>query len=123
MRTPNRMDVPEQFLKVHYGPNSNQEGRKKFEEWVRSKREKVQREPTFDSVQAATNKAVSMRKQEPLSHPSVWKEPRDMGKRYTVVRIEHRENAYIAGYKEVISEQDVHDMANGKNRVDDIEEA
>lgn len=116
------LDVPNEFLDMYYGPNSNPEGRKRFEEWVRSKREKVQREPTFDSVQAAANKAVSMKKQEPLSIPSVWKEPRDMGKRYTVVRIEHRENAYVAGYKEVISEQEIHDMANGKNRNDNIEE-
>lgn len=107
-------DVPKEFLKMYYGPNSNPEERKKFEEWVRSKREKVKRELTFDSIQAAMDKAVSMKKQDPLSHPSVWKEPRDMGKGYTVVRSEHRENAYVAGYKEVITEQDIHDMAKNK---------
>lgn len=125
MENPNRMDVPEQFLEMYYGPDSDPDERGDFEEWVREKREEVQREPSFDSIQEATSKAVHLKKQDPLCSPSVWKEPRDMGERYTVVGIEHREDAYVAGYKEAVDEREIYDIVlgrAGKNRIDNVEE-
>lgn len=125
MRNPARIDVPEQFLKVHYGPKSNPEGRKKFEAMVKSRREKLKGAPAFDSVQTATKKAVATHKEDDLSIPSVWKEPRDVGKKYTVIKIAQREDAYISGYKEVVDQQEIHDISIGRageHRYDDIEE-
>lgn len=118
-------DVPKEFLRMYYGPDSNPERRKDFEEWVRSKREKLRKEPAFDSVQEAVKKAVDMDKKEPLNLPSVWKEPRDVGKRYAVIRNERLEDAYIAGYKEVVGAQEIRDINLGrseKHRFDDIKE-
>lgn len=124
MRKQSRMDVPEQFLKVHYGPDSNPEARKDFEEWVNAKREKLKKEPAFDSIQEATRKAVIIQRNDPLSNPSVWREPSDVGRKYTIIRLENRENAYVAGYKETVNSQKIHDIANGRveERIDTIEE-
>lgn len=124
MRNQGRMDVPKEFLLKYYGKDSNPERRKGFEEWIKTKREKLKREPAYDSIQAATNKAVSMAKAEPLSNPSVWREPSDVGEKITVVKFKDRENAYVAGYKEVVDGQTIYDIANGRETdgIDTIEE-
>lgn len=124
MRNPARMDVPEQFLRVHYAKDANPERTKAFEKWVMSKREKLKKAPAFDSEQEATTAAVNMLRKDQLSSPSVWREPKDVGRKHTVIRSENRENAYVAGYKETVNEQAIFDIANGRKAdgIDTIEE-
>lgn len=47
MRNPNRPDVPKEFLKRYYGPDSDPKERKDFEEWIRAKREKLKKIECF----------------------------------------------------------------------------
>lgn len=118
------MDVPEQFLKMYYGPGSDPERREKFEEWIKSKRNKLKNEPAFETPQEAIEAAKKLAQREEYSFPSVWREPKDVGKRYTVIHTRNRENAYVSGYTEVVDEQKIFDIANGRqsDSIDEIEE-
>ena len=92
--------------------------------WIKSKRNMMQKEPTFDTEESAVKAAVAMLKKDKLSLPSVWKEPSDIGTKYAVVHTDNREKAYISGYTEVVGEQEIFDKANGikRDHIDEIEE-
>jgi len=124
MKTIGRPDVPKEFLDRYYGPKSRPEDRKEFEEWVRAKRATLNRSPAFHGITEAARKAVEMYRKDEESIPSVWKEPKDMGQRFTVVHHDLRENAYIAGYKEVLDSQKIYDLKKGRTdeRIQNIKE-
>ena len=116
MRARPEFDIPKEFLEVHYGPDSTPEGRKDFEKRLKTKREIIKGEPAFNSINEAINNAVNTLIQQKDHFPSVWREPKDIGKRYVVVSFKNRENAYVAGYKEVVDDQKIYDIANGNRR-------
>lgn len=106
-------------------PGMTGERLKKIEQWIKSKRAIMLQQPTFPTEEKATKEAVALRRRDPVSNPSVWKQPKDVGKQHTVVVSKHRENAYIAGYEETVDEQEVCDIAlgrGGKDRYDEIED-
>lgn len=98
--------------------------KKHLETFVESKLKKMRSAPTFPTAEAAKKKAVEDSKRNDLTFPSVWKEPADVGNKYIVVHTESREDAYTAGYTEVIDEQKIFDAAKGvrKSDIDHIEE-
>lgn len=124
MKTTGRMDVPQEFLERYYGPNSGAEERKDFEAWVRAKRDSLKGSPAFLSVEEAAKKAVDATKQDDLDISSVWKEPEDIGERFVVISADLREDAYIAGYKEVVDERAIVDLIKGdeSSNIQEIEE-
>lgn len=93
--------------------------------WIEAKRKIMRQEPTFITPKEAIAAAVKLLKREQFSFPSVWKEPKDIGKKYAVVHTKNRENALISGYTEAVGEQDIHDIATGNRRnqrFDEVEE-
>lgn len=88
--------------------------------WINSKRAKMKAAPAFDSEEKAVKGAVQTLKRDKLSNPSVWKEPKDVGKKYAVVALPLREDAQISGYTKTVNEQRIADIAN--RRIDEIEE-
>lgn len=102
-------------------PNMTEDDRRRLIDWIKSKRKKMQKAPTFDDESTAVKAAVRDLKQERVMMPTVWKEPEDIGKRYAEVEMELREAAQISGYTETVDFQKIVDIANGRG-VDDIEE-
>ena len=101
-------------------PNMTSEEKRNLEYWVRSKREIMKSAPAYPTEDEAKNGAVEMLKREELSLPSVWREPRDVGRDYAVVDSPKREAAQISGYTETVDQQSIFDIARGD--VDEIEE-
>lgn len=89
-------------------------------EWVESKRKIMRQSATFAELKEAVKAAVLMLKKDKLSMPTVWKEPKDIGKKHAVVHMKDRENAAISGYTQEVKAQAIFDIANGN--VDQIEE-
>lgn len=112
------MKIPKVFQRKGMGTDE----KKHLLAWIKSKRNMMQKDPTFDTEESAVEAAVAMLKKDSLSLPSVWKEPDDIGAKYAVVRNENRENAYISGYTEVVGKQEVFDKANKRDHIDEIEE-
>lgn len=102
-------------------PGISDSDKKRIEAWVAEKRKKLSKSPRFETTDEAIGAAVQMAKEEEYSFPSVWKEPRDVGKKHAVVHMQLREDAQNAGYSEEIGEQKIFDLANGRD-VDEIEE-
>ncbi len=106
-------------------PGMTGEKKKMIELWIKSNRAIMLQQPTFQTKERATKEAVALSRRDPLSDPSVWKQPKDVGKQHTVVVLKHRENAYIAGYEETVDAQEVYDISigrGGKDRYDEIED-
>lgn len=102
-------------------PGMTEDEKKRLISWIKTKREKMRKAPTFDDENAATKAAVQDLKQEKVLMPTVWKEPRDIGQKYAVVEMELREAALISGYTETVDFQRIFDIANNRG-VDEIEE-
>lgn len=120
----NRPDVPKEFLSRFYGPESRPESKKRFEEGLKEKRAKMAKLSKFNNLPDATKEAVKIYQEEDYECPSVWQEPRDVGREYVAVRIEDRENAYFSGYKEIVNETRIARIAQGRpyEDVEEIEE-
>lgn len=101
-------------------PDMTEDEKRKLIAWIETKREKMQKAPTFDDEREATEAAVRDLKQERVLTPTVWKEPSDIGQKYAVVPMELREAAQISGYTEVVDFQKIVDLE--KRSVDEIEE-
>ena len=101
------------------GMTADQKGR--VAALVKESRKEMRKAPAFDTKDAAVEEAVELSKRERLSHPSVWKEPQDLGTKYAVVRSEIREEAQNAGYTEEVNEQKIFDLANGIKRDETVE--
>lgn len=113
------MNIPKYLQR----PGMTAEAKKRLEDFVKKHREIMKKAPTFPTQEEAVKGAVKMAKNEALSFPSVWKEPKDIGTNYAAVHTENREDAQISGYEETVGEQEIHDLANGiKREVDEIEE-
>lgn len=95
-------------------PGMSREDKEQQAKLIAAARETVKKEPTFESTQAAIKLAVAELKRDKYSFPSVWKEPPDIGKKYAVVHTQNREKAGIGGYSEVVDEQRIFDIANGR---------
>ena len=101
-------------------PDMTEEEKRSLEEWIRSKREIMKSAPAYPTEDEAKNGAVEMLKREEQSLPSVWREPRDVGRDYAVVDVPKREAAQISGYTETVDQMSILDIAKGD--VDEIEE-
>lgn len=101
-------------------PDMTEDEKRRIIAWIKKKREKMRKAPTFESESAATNEAVKELKEERAMLPTVWKEPKDIGQKYAVVPMELREDAGISGYTETVDFQKVFNIAN--RGVDEIEE-
>lgn len=102
----------------------SEDRKKQLEAFVETRRKMLRAAPTFETQDAAQEAAVKMAKKNEYSFPSVWKEPEDIGTKYAVIHTELREDAYNAGYAEVVEEQVIFDKAKGVTRksIDEIEE-
>ena len=101
-------------------PDMTKEEKSRLEEWIKSKREIMKNAPAYPTENEAKNRAVEMYKREKPSLPSVWREPRDVGRDYAVVDVPKREAAQISGYTETVDQQRIYNIAKGD--VDVIEE-
>lgn len=110
------MNIPKYLQR----PDMTGEEKKRLIAWIKTKREKMRKAPTFEREDQATKAAVQTLKREKLSNPSVWKEPEDIGRKYAVVVLPLREAAQISGYTETVNQQRIFDIAN--HRIDEIEE-
>lgn len=99
-------------------PEMSAEHRKRILLFVMESRKEMSNAPAFDTVEEAIEVAVLMDKSQEYSFPSVWKEPTDIGHRYTVVHHQIRHVAHNAGYTEEIDEQKIFDLTRGINRED-----
>lgn len=111
------MKIPERFQRK----GMTAEEKKRLEAWIKSKREIMSKTPTFEAQEEAVQAAVKASKKDQYSFPSVWKEPEDIGDNFAVVHTQDKENAYISGYNQVVDEQKIFDLANGRG-TDEIEE-
>lgn len=100
-------------------PNMTEDEKRQLIEWIKTKREKMRKAPTFDEERAATTEAV-MDLKRGVMMPTVWKEPRDVGQKYAVVEMGLREDAQISGYTETVDFQRIVDLAD--RDIDEIEE-
>jgi len=101
-------------------PGMTNEDKSRLEEWIKSNREIMKSAPAYPTEDEAKNRAVEMLKREEMSLPSVWREPRDVGRDYAVVDTPEREAAQISGYTETVDQQSIYNIARGD--VDEIEE-
>lgn len=101
-------------------PGMTNEDKSRLEEWIKSNREIMKSAPAYPTEDKAKNRAVEMLKREEMSLPSVWREPRDVGRDYAVVDTPEREAAQISGYTETVDQQSIYNIARGD--VDEIEE-
>lgn len=101
-------------------PNMTEEDKSRLEEWIKSKREIMKNAPAYPTEDEAKKGAVEMLKKDDESWPSVWREPRDVGRDYAVVDNPKRETAQISGYIETVDQDTIYDIAKGD--VDEIEE-
>lgn len=86
---------------------------------LKDKAEKVMRkEATFASENEALEAAKKYTEDDLVS---IWKAPKEMGGKYTIVKFENREEAGICGYEEVCSFLEVARKVNGRG-IDEIEE-
>ena len=105
-------------------PGMPAEQKKRVVAFVKECRKALSKSPAFDTTEEAVDEAVKQAKKEEFSFPSVWKEPRDVGQKHTVVHTKLREKAQNAGYTEEVGEQKIFDLANGikRDETDEIEE-
>lgn len=96
------------------------ERKKRLEKFVASARESVRKEPAFASLEEAKKAAVKLSRKDALLFPSVWKEPKDVGSKFVVVRTENRENALNGGYTEEVDEQTVHAEAHKYDSIEEV---
>lgn len=102
-------------------PDMTEDDKRRMIAWIKTKREKMRKAPTFENEDMAVKAAVRDFKQEKAMLPTVWKEPEDIGKRYAEVEMGLREDAQISGYTETVDFQKIFDIANGRG-IDEIEE-
>ena len=112
------MNIPKHLNRT----GMTEERKKHVEKFVNECRKALRKAPAFDTTDAAIEAAVQMAKKEEYSFPSVWKEPRDIGKNHTVVIQDLREKAQNAGYTEEINEHKIFDLANDIKRDEDTDE-
>lgn len=100
--------------------NMTDEEKRDLMSFVEDKRRIMRNAPAYPTEDQATDGAVEMLKADQLSLPSVWREPRDVGRDYAVVELSKREAAQVSGYTERVDQQKIFDIAKGE--VDNIEE-
>lgn len=106
------MEIPKHLLL----PDMPEEHRIRVVAYVKACRKALNDSPSFDTIDAAVEAAIKMENAEKYSIPSVWKQPQDMGTKYTVVHVSLREKAQNAGYIEEVDEQAIADLVNGITR-------
>lgn len=111
------MNIPEHLRR----PDMTAERKKFLEEWVAAKREIMRGAPTFNTTEEATAEAIRLLKEDELTNPSVWKEPKDIGNKYAVIHSQDRENAYNCGYTEAVDTSRLYELMRG-DEIDEIEE-
>lgn len=105
-------------------PDMPKEVADRLENMVLEKRKMLRDLPAYDTPKEAINEAVRAFKKNRDSWPTVWRQPDDMGVKYTVVDFSNRENAMMAGYTERTGEMEIFNMAtkNSDRGVQEIEE-
>lgn len=100
--------------------NMSAEDKRELESLIEDKRRIMKEAPAYPTEDQATDGAVKMLKANEQSNPSVWREPRDVGRDFAVVELSKREAAQISGYTERVTQKKIFEIAKGD--VDEIEE-
>ena len=100
--------------------NMTAEDKRELESFIEEKRRIMRKAPAYPTEDQATDGAVKMLKADKQSLPSVWREPRDVGRDYAVVELSKREAAQVSGYTERVTQKKIFEIAKGD--VDEIEE-
>ena len=115
-----RGDVDMIIPKYLQRPDMTDDEKRKLIAWIETKREKMKQAPTFDDERSATNAAAQDLKQEKVLMPTVWQEPKDIGRKYAVVEMGLREDAQISGYTETVDFQKIFDIANMHDEIEEV---